>query len=105
MGRHDQWVLVVLNASVGGKYRIRMIDDDGSTHTVGGTFLEVDPENRLRYTWAWEDGAAHESQVTVDFSVHADGTLVEILHEGLENEESVAAHRRGWEGCLAKFPV
>ncbi len=97
--------VLAYDASVGGNYRIRMHDDDDSKHTVGGTFLEVEPEKRLRYTWAWEDGEGHESQVTVNFSAHADGTRVEIVHEGLENEESVAAHRQGWEGCLAKFPT
>lgn len=92
------WDLVV-----GGAYRIHMVDEDGSTHTVGGKFLEIDKERRIRKTWAWEGSDAPESQVTINFSAHADGTQVDIVHEGLDSEESVAAHREGWIGCLDRY--
>lgn len=39
---------------VGGTDRIHMVEEDDSTHTVGGKFLEIDSERRIRKTWAWE---------------------------------------------------
>ena len=89
--------------AAGGAYRIHMVDEDGSTHTVGGKFLEIEHERRLRKTWAWEGSDAPESLVTIEFSAHADGTRVDILHEGLDTDENVAAHREGWIGCLDRY--
>src|SRR2546422_7814419 len=39
---------------VGGRYRIDMRAPDGTLHRVTGTYREVDPPNRLVYTWQGE---------------------------------------------------
>lgn len=88
---------------VEGSYRIRMHDPEGGSHTVGGTFLEVSPYRRLAMSWAWEGGSAGTSRVVVAFNRKRDGTEVSIVHEGLPDQESIAAHSEGWEGCLAKL--
>ncbi len=85
---------------VGRRYRVRMHDPDGSTHTVGGIFIVVSPVQRLLMTWAWESPDAQESRVTVDFATHDAGTEITIRHEGLPDEASATAHAKGWEGCL-----
>lgn len=89
----------------GGSYRIRMRDESDGVHTVAGRFVEVTQERRIVMSWGWEGSDAPVSQVTVSFAAHGDGTRVDILHEGLVTEESIAAHREGWEGCLDKLPA
>jgi uncharacterized protein YndB with AHSA1/START domain len=85
---------------VGRRYRIRMHDPDGSTHTVGGIFVVVTPLQRLVMTWAWESPDAQESRVSVDFEDRDAGTGITIRHEGLPDEASAEAHGKGWQGCL-----
>jgi uncharacterized protein YndB with AHSA1/START domain len=85
---------------VGRRYRIRMRDPDGSTHTVGGVFVVITPQQRLVMTWAWESPDAQESRVSVDFEDRDAGTGITIRHEGLPDEASATSHRKGWEGCL-----
>lgn len=85
---------------VGRPYRIRMHEQDGSTYTVGGTFVEVTPQRRLVMTWAWESPDAQESRVTVEFAARDAGTEIAVRHEGLPDEASAVAHGKGWEGCL-----
>lgn len=87
----------------GGSYRICMRDEKDNSHTVGGRFVEIADEKRIVMSWGWEDSDAPASQVTVSFAAHGDGTRVDILHEGLVTDESVAAHREGWDGCLDKL--
>lgn len=95
---------------VGGRYRLRMEDDDtGQVHAVAGEFREVDPPSRLVYTWAWEgsDGLhpGHVSLVTVEFEPAGEGTLVRLDHTGLASEESVTRHTHGWNGVLENLEL
>lgn len=89
----------------GGKYRIRMSDGDDDNHTVGGEFIDIRERECLVMSWAWENSDNPESKVTVSFAAAADGTRIDILHEGLTSAESVAAHSDGWHGCLDKLPL
>jgi len=47
--------LAEVDLRVGGRYRIRMQEPDGASHTVTGVYLEVDPPRRVVYTWHWEE--------------------------------------------------
>jgi uncharacterized protein YndB with AHSA1/START domain len=89
---------------VGGRYVLRMRDDDGGIHAVGGEFREVSRPHRLVYTWCWEgdDGPhpGHTSLVIVEFVSSDEGTTVVLEHTGLASEESRARHTAGWLGTL-----
>src|SRR3989441_9138601 len=62
---------------VGGRYRIDMRAPDGTLHRVTGTYRQVDPPNRLVYTWQWETTpGATETLVTVELHDPAGRTEV-----------------------------
>lgn len=84
----------------GGAYCIRMHDEDGSTHTVAGQFVELIHQQRIVMSWAWVGGEGGESTVTIEFADENGSTAISLLHEGLGDEGSRAAHGVGWEGCL-----
>lgn len=78
---------------------------DISTTPVRGQFLEVDPPNRVVFTWGvpGRDGLPPGS-TTVEIVLTKDGdeTLVELFHRGLPPDE-FGSHRAGWTeklGCL-----
>lgn len=89
---------------VGGRYVLRMLDDDGELHAVAGEYREIDRPRRLVYTWCWERGGGppvgHVSLVSVEF--HADGELTTVVleHSGLSSEESRRNHGWGWNGAF-----
>ena len=91
-----------LDARVGGKYRVGLLQSDGEQLYVGGEFVEIERPSRIVYTWAWEedDGPGHESLVTVEFAEHGRETDVTLTHERLANEQSRDNHRHGWSGIL-----
>src|SRR2546425_5241971 len=67
---------------------------DGPLHRVTGTYREVDPPNRLVYTWQWETTpGATETLVTVEFHDRAGRTEVVLTHERLPDAEARARHR------------
>ena len=101
--------LAEVDAVEGGRYRLSMRTDEGDLHTVGGTFTEVRPPERLAYTWAWEDGpsgamaGSKETLVVVDFVEDGDGTLVRLTHSGFATEEIRDMHVHGWDAVLANL--
>jgi uncharacterized protein YndB with AHSA1/START domain len=85
----------------GGKWLTVITGQDGATHTVGGTYLEVESPHRLVYSWRWqnESGPGHESQVIVTFRAMGEGCELHILHQGLgPGQPDTHLHR--WTGCL-----
>ena len=93
----------------GGGYRLSMRTDTGDMHTVSGEFKEVQPPERLAYTWAWEEGpepvmaGSEHTVVVVEFIEDGDGTIVKLTHSGFANEQISAMHAHGWEAVLANL--
>lgn len=92
---------------VGGRYVLRMRDESGELHVVGGEYREVDRPRRLVYTWRWEgDGGLHPghiSIVTVEFRPDGDMTTVVLEHSGLASEQSRTNHGAGWQAVLERL--
>jgi uncharacterized protein YndB with AHSA1/START domain len=96
----------------GGSYSITMRwPPTFRTIRVVGTYLEVEPPERLVYTFAWKPVplpafGMRDSKVTVLFRQREGGTEVALTHELLDNARLRGFHRWGWEGTfkrLARF--
>lgn len=83
---------------VGGHYRL-FIESPEYVSKNEGTFLQVDPGRRLRYTWEW-NGDGEVSEIDVTFSAADGGTNVILSHTGFRNEDSVRSHEKGWDGYI-----
>src|ERR1700761_5779403 len=57
---------VTADVKVGGAFRIHMVSPKGD-HIAIGTYQEIVPNKRVRFTWSWETYAMPNSVVTVDF--------------------------------------
>jgi uncharacterized protein YndB with AHSA1/START domain len=78
----------------GGTYRWTIIPG----HAARGTFIEVEKGRRLVFGWGWEgsrDLGPDASTVTVTFEPADGGTLVRLVHTGLDVEQA-ASHLAGW---------
>jgi uncharacterized protein YndB with AHSA1/START domain len=81
---------------VGGTVRVVMRDPkEGVEYGGGGTYTEVDPPNRLAFTWTWDD-EPRQTLIEIDFSEHDGVTTVRFTHSGLWDEEAVRSHEDGW---------
>lgn len=86
---------------VDGIYRFIMKGPE-KTHTTRGRFLEVDPPQRLVFTWAWEEGnyADIETVVELDFRASGNGTELTLTQRRFTTEEMRDDHNDGWTSCL-----
>lgn len=95
-----------VDARVGGTYRVSMRSPNGTDHTNIGEFLEVVPNERLVFTYAWEDEDGqpkHPMMVSVHFESLGQRSRVQVAHSGLENEVARDSHGEGWESTLNRL--
>jgi uncharacterized protein YndB with AHSA1/START domain len=83
---------------VGGSYRITMQPPEGEAFHLSGEFLEVDPPNRLAYTFLWDPPDPDDRETVAKLSLQALGHSTEVtLHQsGFATDDRVALHRDGW---------
>ena len=89
---------IELDPRPGGKYRIAMQPPEGELFYLRGEFREVDPPDRLVYTFEWEDPDPDDlaNVVALSFVDTGGGTTV-ILEQGpFATEARYELHRAGW---------
>jgi uncharacterized protein YndB with AHSA1/START domain len=84
----------------GGRYRI---DGVSAGMAVTGSYLEVDPPQRLVFTWQW-DGEEVETLVTITLATSTEGTELRLVHEKFPDGEASEQHAQGWSDCLDRLP-
>jgi uncharacterized protein YndB with AHSA1/START domain len=90
---------------VGGGYRIAMQPPDGDLFYLSGEFREVDPPNRLAYTFRWDPPDPDDRQTVVTLSLQARGEQTEVLLTQGEfaTEERRALHEDGWTDSFGRL--
>lgn len=94
-----------LDARVGGKYRMSFTNfRSGKGHSFGGIYLELKPNELLRYTDIFEDpNLSGDIQVTIRLREVSCGTEVNITQENLPAVLPLEQCYIGWQQSLAQF--
>lgn len=92
-----------LDARVGGTYRMSFTNlSTGQSHSFGGTYLELVPNERIRHTDAFEGpNLPGEMQTTVSLTPVSCGTELTVVQEGIPSAIPVEACYLGWQESLA----
>jgi uncharacterized protein YndB with AHSA1/START domain len=91
-----------LDAKVGGTYKMSFTNfTTGHTHSFGGTYLELTPYERIRYTDRFDDpNLPGEMQVTINLKKVSCGTELHVLQEGVPEIIPPEACYVGWQESL-----
>ena len=91
-----------LDARVGGTYRMSFTNfTTGKSHSFGGTYTELTPHERIRYTDKFEDpNLPGEMQVTINLKKVSVGTELSIVQEGVPDVIPPEACYLGWQESL-----
>ena len=92
-----------MDARVGGGYRMSFTNlGNGQSHNFGGTFLELVPGERLRYTDRFDDpNLPGEMVTTISLRPVSVGTEVNIEQTGIPQVIPPEACCLGWQESLA----
>jgi len=111
----DQWfapgpgrtVKSSLDVRVGGAYRIEMRNPDGQVYVATGTYREIEPPQRLVFTWDAEGGPelVKDTLVTVELLPSEAGTDVILTHQGafFEGADGPEMREEGWRKLLDRL--
>jgi uncharacterized protein YndB with AHSA1/START domain len=91
-----------MDLRVGGGYRMSFTNfGTGKSHSFGGTYLELTPHERIRYSDSFEDpNLPGEMQVTITLKTVLCGTELEIIQEGVPAVIPVEFCYLGWQESL-----
>ena len=91
-----------MDARVGGSYHMSFTNlGTGSTHSFGGEYLELVPNELLRYTDKFDDpNLPGVIQVKVSLKAVSCGTELNVVQEGIPDAIPVEMCYLGWQDSL-----
>jgi uncharacterized protein YndB with AHSA1/START domain len=91
-----------IKAKVGGTYKMSFTNfTTGKSHSFGGTYLELKPQERIRYTDKFDDpNLPGEMQTAITLKKVSCGTEVTIVQEDLPAAIPAEACYLGWQESL-----
>ena len=91
-----------MDAKVGGTYRMSFTNfSTGHSHTFGGTYLELVPNERIKHDDRFEDPDLPGTMVTtITLKQVSVGTDVQIVQEGIPDAIPVEGCYLGWQESL-----
>jgi uncharacterized protein YndB with AHSA1/START domain len=94
-----------LDARVGGTFKMSFQNfSTGNGHSFGGEYLELVPNELLRYTDRFDDpNLPGELRVTISLKAVSCGTDVSIVQEGIPEVIPVEMCYLGWQESLAQL--
>lgn len=92
-----------MDARVGGSYKMSFTNlTTGNSHSFGGEFLELVPNERIRYTDKFDDpNMPGEMTTTIDIRQVSVGVEINIVQEGIPDMIPVEMCYLGWQESLA----
>src|SRR5438270_3279690 len=94
-----------MDAKVGGGYKMSFTNfTTGKSHSFGGKYLELLPNERIRYTDKFDDpNLSGEMQTTITLRKVSCGTDLNIVQEGVPSAIPAEACYLGWQESLAQL--
>ena len=91
-----------MDARVGGGYRMSFTNfGTGNGHSFGGTYVELTPGARIRYTNKFDDpNLPGEMTTTITLKKAFCGTEINIVQEGIPDVIPTEACSLGWQESL-----
>ena len=94
----------------GGAWKFSMLPSDTSRDALRGTYVTVEPDRKLVFTWCHErefaDGRVEvtpDSEVTVTFEPSEQGTFVRLTHAGIRKEDARKGVGSGWSASFGSI--
>ncbi len=91
----------------GGAWRFLKSDDGGKSVGFEGQYRDIQPGERLVFSWAHvvahangEREATPYSQVEVSFTPRGSGTFVRLVHSAVRSEDARRGIGGGWEAAF-----
>lgn len=91
-----------MEAKVGGEHKMSFTNfTTGNSHSFGGTYVELTPHERIRYTDKFDDpNLTGEMQTSITLTKVSCGTELNVVQEGVPAVIPAEACHLGWQESL-----
>jgi uncharacterized protein YndB with AHSA1/START domain len=96
---------IELDVRKGGSWRGGMRGPDGGEMIASGVYREIVPNERLVFTYAWEEHGVrgHETVCCLELSDEGNQTRMVFTQGPFESAKSSAGHQGGWSEAFEKL--
>lgn len=94
-----------MDFKVGGKFKMTFINfSTGNGHSFGGEYLEIKPNQLIKYTDRFDDpNLPGEMMTTIQLNKVSCGTELKVLQEGIPDVIPAEMCYLGWQESLEKL--
>jgi uncharacterized protein YndB with AHSA1/START domain len=92
----------VMDVQAGGYFEVTFANSDGAEHTCSGRYKEVQPFNKLSFTWEWKNEPGAQSFVTVLLQPNGNDALMQFEHAHV-GFASAHNYLEGWNSTFLKL--
>jgi uncharacterized protein YndB with AHSA1/START domain len=80
----------------GGRFRFNFNMPDGDNNEASGVYQQVQPHQRLVFSWAWRSTPERVSRISITLTPVAGGTELQFVHDRFFDMQARDNHARGW---------
>ena len=93
------------NFTEGGNYRLILQSPDGFQQTIVGSYQSIVQDQKLSFTWRWED-TNDITKVDIKFTCSDHSTTnIALSQSGFKREEDMLQQQYGWVASLEKLSL
>lgn len=93
---------VFLDVRLNGSFEITFANADKTEFTCGGTYTEIEPHQKLAFTWTWKNNPGVVEFITILLKEEQGGTLMDFE---ITNIDASTTHQYavGWKTTFEKL--
>lgn len=87
---------------VGGAFSVTFQNANGTEYTCAGSYLVVEPFERLEFTWFWKGRESHVETISLVFADGPDGVTMTFVHSNID-PATTHGYEAGWRSSFEKL--
>ena len=92
-----------LDVQVNGSFSVTFANSDGTEFTAQGIYKEIEPNNRLVFTWGWANQPDVAELISLQFSPNEHGTLMRFEQSNIDPQTTLHNYEEGWRSTFQKL--
>ena len=91
-----------LDVRLGGRFEVTFQNADKTQFTCTGEYKEIEPYQKLVFSWAWKDRADVQELISIVFQAKENGTTIFFEHANID-PATTHGYESGWKSTFEKL--
>ena len=91
------------DVQIKGPFSVTFVNSDGTEFTCRGIYKEIEPNNRLVFTWGWANQPDVAELISLQFAPNEYGTLMRFEQSNIDPQTTLHNYEEGWRSTFQKL--